>query len=302
MSVLRLLIDVLGPVVLIVGLGATLGHRLGVEVGSLSKLAYWILGPAFAIDLFAESTLAGETALRLSAAAIVGMVAAALVAWGAATLIGLSPSERSADVMTSAYGNVGNAGLAISAFALGDEVLPAAGVLMIVINMAGMTLGITLATSQSGGLLKGVRTALLAPMTIAAFVALVLNLADASLPLVADRTIGLLAGALIPVMLLALGIQLAITGLRAPSSSLAASTIAKLAVAPAVATGAAWLLGLSGDDLGVVAIQSAMPPAVFCLVVATEHDLERDRVTTNVVTMTALALVTLPVVLALTGS
>lgn len=300
MSVLRLLIDVLGPVVLIVGIGATLGHRLGVDVASLSKLAYWIFGPAFAIEIFSESTLAGDTAARLSIAALIGMVAAAVVAWGAATLIGLSPSERSADVMTSAYGNVGNAGLAISAFALGDDALPAAGVLMIVINMAGMTLGITLATSQSGGLLRAVRTALVAPMTIAALVALVMNLVDVSLPLAADRTIGLLAAALIPVMLLALGIQLANTGWQNPSPSLGASTIAKLAVAPTVATAAASLLGLTGDDLGVVAIQSAMPPAVFCLVVATEHDLERDRVTTNVVTMTALSLLTLPVVLALT--
>ncbi len=302
MSVVRLLIDVMGPVVLIVGLGATLGHRLNIDVGSLSKLAYWIFGPAFALEIFSDSTLAGDTALRLSAAALIGMAAAAIVAWGAASLIGLSRSERSADVMTSAYGNVGNAGLAISAFALGDDVLPAAGVLMIVINMTGMTLGITLATAQSGGVLRATKTALLAPMTVAAFVALVINLADVSLPLVADRSISLLAGALIPVMLLALGLQLAITGWRTPTPSLAASTIAKLAVAPAVATGAAALLGLAGDDLGVVAIQSAMPPAVFCLVVATEHDLERDRVTTNVVTMTALALFTLPVVLALTGN
>lgn len=302
MSVVRLLIDVMGPVVLIVGLGATVGHRLKIDVGSLSKLAYWIVGPAFAFDLFAESTLAGSTALRLSGAALIGMFAAAVFAAGAASLIGLSPTQRSADVMTAAYGNVGNAGLAISAFALGDEVLPAAAVLMVVVNMVGMTLGITLATAQAGGLPRAIRTALLAPMTVASAAAIIFNAADLTLPVIADRPISLLAGALIPLMLLALGIQLGITGWQQPSPSLAASTIAKLALAPAVAATAAVLLGLSGDDVGVVAIQSAMPPAVFCLVVATEHDLERDRVTTNVVTMTALALFTLPVVLTLTSS
>lgn len=302
MSVVRLLFEVMGPVVLIVGLGATLGHRLGIDVGSLSKLAYWIVGPAFAFDLFAESTLAGSTALRLSAAGLVGMFAAAAFAAGAASLIGLSPTERSADVMTAAYGNVGNAGLAISTFALGDDVLPAAGVLMVVVNMAGMTLGITLATTRSGDLLRAIRTALLAPMTLASVAAIIFNTADLTLPVIASRPIGLLAGALIPVMLLALGIQLGVTGWQQPSASLATSTIAKLALAPAVATTTAVLLGLTGDDVSVVAIQSAMPPAVFCLVVATEHDLERERVTTNVVTMTALALITLPVVLALTSS
>ncbi|MEE9414743.1 MAG: AEC family transporter, partial [Acidimicrobiales bacterium] len=58
-------------------------------------------------------------------------------------------------------------------------------------------------------------------------------------------------------------------------------------------------LGLSGDERGVVVIQSAMPPAVFTMVVAMEHDLEPERVTANLVNMTLLSLVTLPVVLAL---
>ncbi len=298
MLVVRLLVDVLGPVVLIVAIGSTLGHRLQIDVGSLSKLAYWILGPAFAFNIFSESELAGGVALKLSVAAVVGMFVAAAATWAIATFTGLTPSERSADVMTASYGNVGNAGLAISAFALGDDVLPAAGVLMVVINMVGMTLGITLATARSGGALAGLRTALSAPMTIAAFVALVVNLTNTSVPLVAERSIGLLAAALIPVMLLALGIQLSLTGWRLPTVSLTTSATAKLAIAPIVATLVAAALGLSGDNLGAVAIQSAMPPAVFCLVVAKEHDLEIDRVTTNVVAMTALSLITLPIVLA----
>ncbi len=59
---------------------------------------------------------------------------------------------------------------------------------------------------------------------------------------------------------------------------------------------------MTGDHLGVVAIQSAMPPAVFCLVVANEYDFEPERVTANVVAVTLVSLLTLPVVLLLFAS
>ena len=76
--------------------------------------------------------------------------------------------------------------------------------------------------------------------------------------------------------------------------------MAKLIVAPLAAVAAGALMGLDGDFLGAVAIQSAMPPAVFCMLLAMENDLEPERVTASVVTSTLLSLVTLPFVLALT--
>jgi len=59
-------------------------------------------------------------------------------------------------------------------------------------------------------------------------------------------------------------------------------------------------IGLTGDLVAVSAVQSAMPPAVFCMVVALEHDLEPEAVTSTVVFATLVSLATLPVVLLLT--
>ena len=199
--------------------------------------------------------------------------------------------------MSSAYGNVGNAGLAISAFAFGDDAIPVAAVLMIAINVPGMVLGIGLATSRHGGTLVGVRRALTAPMTIAGGLAVVMNVADWSFPTVVDRSVGLLGAALIPVMLLTLGMQLAQSTSLRPDIDLGLVAVAKLAMVPLVAAGLGRLLDLDGDAFGVLVIQSAMPPAVFCVVVALEFDLEPERVTRTVLATTLLALVTLPFVL-----
>ncbi len=299
MSTLSLLIDVLGPVVLIVGVGAFAGPRLGIAGASLSSLAYWILGPAFVFELLQDTGLATSVVFRLAVAGVAGMAAAIAVAAVGNRVIGSSSSVAAASVVTSAYGNVGNAGLAITVFALGDDALPAAGILMLVINVLGITLGVGLAAGQSIGIGGAVRRAVTAPMTLAALAALALNAGDGAPPLVFERSIALLAGALIPVMLFTLGVQLAATGLQTRTTDLGVTMVAKLVIAPVAAFAIATMLGLEGDLLWVVAIQSAMPPAVFCMVLAMEHDLEPERVTSAVVMTTLASLLTLPVILAL---
>lgn len=300
MSTVSLFINVLGPVLVLVALGAFAGPKLNIQASSLSPLAYWILGPAFVFDLFQSSGLESGTVTRLVTAGLAGMVAAIVFTVALSTATGLPSPVRAATVLTSAYGNVGNAGLAITVFALGDEALAAAGVLMLTINVAGITLGVGLAAGQESGPLAALRRGLLAPMTVAALVAVMFNVSSVSVPLVAERSVALLAGALIPLMLITLGIQLVATGLRRPQVDIGITGVSKLIVAPVAAVAAGMLIGLEGDLLGAVAIQSAMPPAVFCMLLALENDLEPDRVTSSVVTTTLLSLVTLPVVLALT--
>jgi len=267
---LQLMIDVLGPVVLIVVCGALVGQRLGLEVSTLSKLAYWVLGPAFVFDIFASTTLDAETA-----------------------------PKQSAVVMSSAYGNVGNAGLAICAFALGDDALDRAGVLMVTIVFFGTLLAVWLGTRQRQSAMRSAVEAIASPMIVAAIIGFGFNLANLQLPVVADRAVSLVADALIPLMLFTLGLQLREVGGLRFFRSTALISLCKLAIAPLTGWLIAEALGLTGIDRGVVILQSAMPPAVFCMVMAIELDLEAERTTNDVVVVTIAALLTLPIALAL---
>ena len=299
MDTVQLLIDVLGPVVLIVAIGAIAGPRLGMHTETLSKLAYWVLGPAFIFNLFATTTLAASTAFKLAVAGVAGVIAAGVTAAVVSPRAGLSPTASSASTMSSAYGNVGNAGLAISVFALGDDALDEAGVLMLSIMFSGTLLSVWLGTRQQQSPVQAALRAVLSPMIAAGIVGFLLNLVDFNPPLVVDRAVATVAQALIPVMLFTLGLQLARTGNLRFMRSTAVVSMAKLVVAPLAAWAVAEALGLTGDARGVVIIQSAMPPAVFCMVLAIEHDLEADRTTNDVVAVTIASLVTLPVALIL---
>ena len=287
----------MGPVIAVVGLGWFAGSRMSFDIATMSRLAFWVIGPLFVVDVFADAELERATVWRLTLGGLGAMAVGAIIAYVVAPRLGLTSSRRSAAVMTSSYGNVGNAGLAICAFAFGDDAIPAAAVLMVVINGVGILLGVALASAQELGIGAAVRRAGLTPMTMAAVVAVALNALGWTFPLVIERTIGLVGAALIPLMLLTLGLQLAGDFSFSFDADLGLVLFAKLLAVPLVAAGLGILLGLEGQTLGVLVIQSAMPPAVFTAVVALEFDLEPQRVTGIVLGTTMLALLTIPVAL-----
>ena len=297
MSVANVIFDVLAPVAILVGLGAALGSRLHIDVGGLSRLAYNVFGPAFIFAVLAGADLERGVVARLVLAGLAGMASAVALAVLWSRITGAGYELTAATAITSSYGNVGNAGLAIVAFSLGDQALPVAGVLMLTINLTGLVLSVGLAEARSRSPLPALGRALATPMAIAGAISLLVNLSGVDLPVVVDRSIGLLADALIPVMLLTLGMQLAKSGRPTWSNDLGVVLVAKLALAPLVAGLAASALSLGGDFLDAVVIQSAMPPAVFAAVIAIESDLAPDRVTAAVVLTTLLSALTLPVVL-----
>lgn len=301
MSVANVLFDVLAPVAIIIVLGAVFGPRLKADVGTLSRLAYWVFGPALVFSLLADAELEGSVVLKLVAAAVAGMVAALVfgVIWARA--IGASFDVTAAVAMTSAYGNVGNMGLAIVIFALGEGASAAAGVLMVTINLLGLIIGVALAQARTTGPAAALLRGITAPMSIAGVVALVINFAGIDLPQLVLRSVDLMGDGLIPVMLFTLGLQLVQSGRPTWSSDLLAIIVAKLAIAPLVAAAVGSAIGLAGDNLDAVIIQSAMPPAVFCAVVAIENDLVPDKVTAAVVLTTLASVISLPIMLLLVG-
>ncbi len=297
MSVANVIFDVLAPVAILVGLGAALGPRLNVDIGGLSRLAYNVFGPAFIFAVLAGADLERGVVVRLVLAGLAGMAAAVALAVLWSRITGVGYELTAAVAITSSYGNVGNAGLAIVAFSLGEQALPIAGVLMLTINLTGLVLSVGLAEARVRSPLPALGRALATPMAVAGAISLLVNLSGVDLPVVVDRSIGLLADALIPVMLLTLGMQLIKSGRPSWSNDLGVVLIAKLALAPLVAGLAASALSLGGDFLDAVVIQSAMPPAVFAAVIAIESDLAPEGVTAAVVLTTLVSALTLPVVL-----
>ncbi len=291
--------NVLFPVFAIVAVGYLVARRIGIEPPALATLAYWVLGPAFIFDVLAGAELDPGVVWRVVGSTIITMT---LVGMGAALVmrtIGRSFSEMAAGVLTSTYGNVGNFGLAISAFALGEGVLPIASIVMVTVNTIGILIGVGLASIRHHSAVRSIATAVFSPLALAVIPALVVNVTGTVLPLWLDRPVSLLAAALIPVMLLTLGVQIAAMPRALPRGLVSVPIALKLVVSPLVAVGATALLGIGVGAGDVVVLQAAMPSAVFTSLIALEHDLEADYVTSVVLSGTLASALTLPAVITL---
>ena len=102
-------------------------------------------------------------------------------------------------VLVAAFGNVGNFGLPIIQFKLGELALVAASFYFLILSVYGFMVGVTAATWHQGTRLRALWMAFKTPAVLAVLPAFLVNWFDWPLPLFIGRAVGLLAGALIPV-------------------------------------------------------------------------------------------------------
>jgi hypothetical protein len=124
-------------------------------------------------------------------------------------LAGRSTSTIAAFVLVAVYGNVGNFGLPIVSFKFGVDSLVLASIVFLVINVLAFIIGVTVATWAHSHPLHAIAKALTTPAVAVVPFAIAANVSKTDLPPIVDRPIELLAAALIPVMLVTLGAQLA---------------------------------------------------------------------------------------------
>jgi hypothetical protein len=122
------------------------------------------------------------------------------------------------------------------------------------------------------------------------------------MPAPLDRSIGLLAQAAIPAMLIVLGMQLRANGSLPQTRAVAPAVALRLVVGPAIGIGLASLFGLTGAQRQAGILETAMPTAVVSTVLAETYGLEPAFVTQCVVITTLMSPLTLTPLLAWLGA
>ncbi len=298
-ELIPIFVDILLPVFTLVGVGLAAGRRMKLDAAPLSKIAYYVLAPAFFFDLLRDADIETAVVGQMAAAMVITTVILALLGMLAGRIFKWGYSITAATVLVAVYGNVGNFGIPIVAFAFGEDALPLAGVSFLIINFSAFMIGVTAATWRTSSPAKAVFRALTTPTVAVLPLAMWFNMTNSSLPVFAQRATSLAANAMIGVMLVTLGVQLASMNRPRFTSQVWVASGLRLLVAPAIAALAAAVVGLSGDPRGVTILQSAMPAAVFTALIAIEHDLEPDFVTTSVLVSTVIGALTLAATIAI---
>lgn len=299
-ELISIFLNILLPVFAIVLLGYVGGSRLGLEPRTLSKLAYYILVPAFVFNVFSKAEVQVELTIRMAIFFIAVTLGAILASFLVARLFGAKAELAAAYVLMAAFGNVGNFGLPIIDFKVGAEGLLPASIYFLVGSTFGFLVGVMAATwHRDGGRWRAAWAAFTTPGVLAIVPAFLVNSLQTPIPALIERSVALMAGALIPVMLLTLGVQLAEMGRPRINRHVIGASLVRLLASPALALALAPMCGLAGVERSVGIVQAAMPTAVLTSLIALEHDLIPDFVTTVVLFSTVASAVTLTIVLAI---
>jgi predicted permease len=298
-QLLNIFLNVLAPVFLLVLLGYLAGPRLQFEARTLSRFAYFILTPAFVFSILSQTRIEANLAGRMIGFITVVYIGSIVIAFVIARLTRRSAKMTAAYVMIAAFGNVGNFGLPIVQFAEGSEALGAATVYFLANLVLAFVVCVAAANFSRGFSLSMAGQVFRTPALIALVPALIVSWANIQLPAVVTRPLDLLAGALIPTMLIVLGAQLAAAGLPRLSCDLLMSSGIRLISGPALAFAVAGWFMLPPLERSVGILQASMPTAVLVSIIAMENDLLPEFVTTTVLFSNVASIATLTIVLAL---
>jgi predicted permease len=207
----------------------------------------------------------------------------------------------SAFLLSILFVNAGNYGIPFTQFAFGSEGVARAAIYFTVNSVMANTLAVYIASSGHSDVRKSVVAVLKMPLAYAALFGLAFNALDLSLPEPLARALDLAAAAALPVMLVNLGLELARAKLSDYEWRVFVATGVRLLVAPLVAIGLAYVVGMQGLTRSVSIIEESMPTAVMASLIATEFHTRPDFVTSVIVLSTLGSTVTLTLLLLFLG-
>ncbi|MCS6848262.1 MAG: AEC family transporter [Anaerolineae bacterium] len=298
LQLLAVFINVLAPVFIILGIAYVATRQLRLEGRTLSRLAYYVLTPAFVFHLISTARIEAALATRMVAFITLVYAGSVMIAFAVARLLRRGRKMTAAYMMIAAFGNVGNFGLPISQFAQGGEALLPATVYFLANLIFAFVLCVMLANSGRGSPARALAQVVRTPSLIALVPALLVNAAGVQLPAFATRAIELLAVAMIAIMLIALGAQFANAGIPRISFDMLMAAGIRLVSGPLLAFALVGFFDLPTLERNVGILQASMPAAVLVSIIAMENDVLPEFVTATVLFSNLASVVTLSLVLA----
>jgi predicted permease len=295
------LINVIMPVFLVVLVSTLAQIRLGLDVRTLSRAAFYLFSPALVFDALTTSDISGGELGQITAVVLLMTAVMWLIGEGAARLMHLPAPTASAFLVCILIMNAGNYGISVNLFAFGEPGLARATIYFTLSAVLASSLGVFVSARGRASTGLALRRVIRVPLAYAALLGVICSLGNLVVPGPLAKAIHLLGQASVPLMLVVLGLRLAqVVQSRQRLYHLPAlgvATLLRLLVAPALAWVLAGAVGMSGLARDVTVLESAMPTAVMSTILATEFDSDPSFAALVVLVTTLLSLPTLTVLL-----
>ena len=284
------ILGIILPVFMIIALGYAYAWRVRPDMTMVNRISMNVLAPALIFSALAgkEFDVAANASLMLGSVAVV--IGSGLLAWPIGKLI---RADHRTFLPPMMFNNCGNMGLPLAVLAYGGAGFSPMVALFTISNLLHFTLGVWIINHRARfiNLLRN-------PMVVATLVGFAFALAHPPLPEPVSVAIKIVGDALIPMMLLSLGVRLfdvrwtdwhigVIGGIVCP--------VAGIVIAALFAR----LVDLDPMQHGLLILFGALPPAVLNFMVAEQFRQEPAKVASIVVIGNFLSLVFVPLGIAI---
>ena len=278
------------PVLAVVIVGYAYARRVKPDMSSVNAISMNVLAPALIFSALSSKSfdVTGSGRLMLGSVGIV--LGSGLLAWPVARWLRLSPRTFVPPMM---FNNCGNMGLPLAVLAYGEAGLPPMVALFTISNLLHFSLGVWIVDHHAsfGKVWRN-------PMVIATFAGFAFALTHPPLPEWLATAIRLTGDAMVPMMLISLGVRLAEVPLREWRVGLVGGVVCP-ATGIAMAAVLGPLLGLDPLQRGLLMLFGCLPPAVLNFMVAEQFRQEPARVASIVLIGNMLAVLFVPIGLTL---
>lgn len=242
----------------------------------LNRLVYYLAIPAMIFKALAKASFTTHFNPMLLAATLVPVLLTAGITLGTGRLLAVPRRQMGTFLQSGFHGNLGYIGFAVAYYLLGEIGFTSAsilaGFLMLLQNFLSVV-SLQLFSPRGRALHQlsfVVKKVVVNPVILSALAGILFSLSGLSLPLIAERTLAILAGMALPLALLVIGASLSPMLIKMELKYTLATSVLKLVVLPA--TGVFFYLqaGLAPQLFLPGLILLASPTATITYVMASE--------------------------------
>jgi len=286
MSVALRILEIILPVIAIIVLGYAIGRRWNKpDMRIVNRLNLDVFGPFLVLANLSDKSVDLIALWPLVVASIVIVLGSGLIAWPFAKLSGQDPRTFVPPMM---FNNCGNMGLPLALFAFGPTGVAGMVALFATSNLLHFTVGAFIVHKHAD-----MKLLLKSPMVWATIIGAGLGLTGTHLPDSVHAPMKMIGDCTIPVMLLSLGVRMLDVKREDFSHSLLGAAICPLTGLLFAGLLVHWL-PMTREQVGLVFLFGALPPAVLNFLVADYYKQEPEKVASIVLVGNIASIVFIP--------
>ena len=282
---LERILSIILPVFSVIALGWLYARRVKPDMTIVNRISMNVLAPALVFSALASRDFDMAANRMLLVGSIGVVLGSGLLAWPFARLLHANARTFVPPMM---FNNCGNMGLPLAALAYGAVGFSPMVALFTISNLLHFTLGIWIIDHRArfGNLLRN-------PIVISTVLGFVFAATHPAMPEWLSVAIKLVGDALIPMMLLSLGVRLYEASFRDWRIGVIGGIVCPL-TGIAIAALLASLLDLDPTQQGLLILFGSLPPAVLNFMVAEQFRQEPGKVASIVLIGNLLSIVFVP--------